>query len=101
MPADENRFSGRILYPMYVLAVFPAGHRLSRCKVLEVVELANEPLLRLTSSFASHGWFGQSLLLHHVAHIRPRRAAPKASRRRQRSSHWPEPATVLLWFPLQ
>jgi DNA-binding transcriptional LysR family regulator len=69
MPADENRFSGRILYPMYVLAVFPAGHRLSRCKVLEVVELANEPLLRLTSSFASHGWFESAC---HVAHIRPR-----------------------------
>ena len=69
MPADENRFSGRLLYPMYVLAVFPAGHRLSRCKVLEVVELANEPLLRLTSSFASHGWFESAC---HVAHIRPR-----------------------------
>ena len=69
MPADENRFSGRILYPMYVLAVFPAGHRLSRCKVLEVVELANEPLLRLTPSFASHGWFEAAC---DVAHIRPR-----------------------------
>jgi LysR family transcriptional regulator, cyn operon transcriptional activator len=69
MPADENRFSGRILYPMHLLAVFPAGHRLSRRKVLEVVELANEPLLRLTSSFASHGWFEAAC---HVAHIRPR-----------------------------
>jgi len=69
MPADENRFSSRILYPMHVLAVFPAGHRLSRRKVLEVVELANEPLLRLTSSFASHDWFEAAC---HVAHIRPR-----------------------------
>lgn len=69
MPADENRFSGRLLYPMYVLAVFPAGHRLSRCKVLEVAELANEPLLRLTPSFASHGWFEAAC---DVAHIRPR-----------------------------
>jgi len=69
MPADENRFSGRILYPMHVLAVFPAGHRLSRRKVVEVVELANEPLLRLTSSFASHDWFEAAC---RVAHIRPR-----------------------------
>jgi LysR family cyn operon transcriptional activator len=69
MPADENRFSGRILYPMHVLAVFPAGHRLSRRKVLEVVELADEPLLRLTSSFASHDWFEAAC---RVAHIRPR-----------------------------
>jgi DNA-binding transcriptional LysR family regulator len=69
MPVDENRFSGRILYPMHVLAVFPAGHRLSRRKVLEVAELANEPLLRLTSSFASHDWFEAAC---RVAHIRPR-----------------------------
>ena len=69
MPADENRFSGRILYPMHVLAVFPAGHRLSRRKVLEVLELANEPLLRLTSSFASHDWFEAAC---RVANIRPR-----------------------------
>jgi LysR family transcriptional regulator, cyn operon transcriptional activator len=69
MPADESRFSGRILYPMHVLAVFPSDHRLSRRKVLEVVELANEPLLRLTSSFASHSWFEAAC---HVAHIRPR-----------------------------
>jgi LysR family cyn operon transcriptional activator len=68
MPADENRFSGRMLYPMHVLAVFPQGHRLSQCKVLEVMELANEPLLRLSSSFASHGWFEAAC---HVAHIRP------------------------------
>ena len=69
MPADESSFSGRILYPMHVLAVFPAGHRLSRRKVLEVVELADEPLLRLTSSFASHDWFEAAC---RVAHIRPR-----------------------------
>src|SRR3984885_3311503 len=38
MPADENRFSGRLLYPMYVLAVFPAGHRPSRRKGVAGVE---------------------------------------------------------------
>jgi LysR family cyn operon transcriptional activator len=69
MPAGEDRFSGRMLYPMYVLAVLPSGHRLSRRAVLDVTELASEPLLRLSSSFASHGWFEAAC---NVAHIRPR-----------------------------
>lgn len=69
MPAGEDRFSIRMLYPMYVLAVLPSGHRLSRRAVLDVTELANEPLLRLSSSFASHGWFEAAC---NVAHIRPR-----------------------------
>jgi DNA-binding transcriptional LysR family regulator len=69
MPAGEDRFSGRLLYPMHVLAVLPPRHRLSRRAVLEVTELADEPLLRLSSSFASHGWFEAAC---QVAHIRPR-----------------------------
>jgi DNA-binding transcriptional LysR family regulator len=96
MPADESRFSGRILYPMHVLAVFPSGHRLSRRKVLEVVELANE---RCCVSPRA---------LPRTAGSRPpamsrtfgRACCSKASRRR-RSSHWPEPATALLCFPRQ
>jgi DNA-binding transcriptional LysR family regulator len=69
MPAGEDRFPGRLLYPMHVLAVMPQGHRLSRRAVLDVTDLANEPLLRLGSSFASHGWFEAAC---QVAHIRPR-----------------------------
>ena len=74
MPAGEDRFSSRLLYPMHVLAVLPQGHRLSRRAVLDVTELADEPLLRLNSSFASHGWFEAAC---QVAHIRPARAARK------------------------
>ena len=69
MPAGEDRFSGRLLYPMHVLAVLPQRHRLSRRAVLEVAELADEPLLRLTPGFASHGWFEAAC---QIAHIRPR-----------------------------
>src|SRR6195256_5653532 len=69
MPAAEDRFSGRLLYPMHVLAVLPPGHRLSRRAVLDVTEFADEPLLRLGSGFASHGWFEAAC---QVAHIRPR-----------------------------
>ena len=69
MPAGEDRFSGRLLYPMYVLAVLPPRHRLSGRAVLEVADLADEPLLRLTPGFASHGWFEAAC---QIAHIRPR-----------------------------
>ena len=69
MPAGEDRYSGRLLYPMHVLAVLPQGHRLSRRATLDVTDLANEPLLRLSSGFASHGWFEAAC---QVAHIRPR-----------------------------
>jgi DNA-binding transcriptional LysR family regulator len=69
MPAGHERFSARLLYPMYVLAVMPPGHRLSRHEIVEVTELANEPLLRLSSRFASHGWFEAAC---HLAHIQPR-----------------------------
>ena len=69
MPAGEDRFSGRLLYPMHLLAVLPRRHRLGRRAVLEVAELADEPLLRLTPGFASHGWFEAAC---QIAHIRPR-----------------------------
>jgi len=69
MPAGDDRFPGRLLYPMHVLAVLPQAHRLSRRAVLDVTELGDEPLLRLSSSFASHGWFEAAC---QVAHIRPR-----------------------------
>jgi LysR family cyn operon transcriptional activator len=69
MPAGEDRFPGRLLYPMHVLAVMPEGHRLKRRAVLDVTDLADEPLLRLGSGFASHAWFEAACP---IAHIRPR-----------------------------
>ena len=69
MPAGQDRFRGRLLYPMHVLAVLPQRHRLSRRAILDVTELAEEPLLRLTPGFASHGWFEAAC---QVAHVRPR-----------------------------
>ena len=69
MPAGEGEFHDRLLYPMYVLAVLPADHRLGKRGALEVAELAEEPLLRLSHNFASHLWFEAAC---QVAHIRPR-----------------------------
>ena len=69
MPAGEDRFRGRLLFPFHVLAVMPQRHRLSSRALLDVTELADEPLLRLNASFASHAWFAAAC---QVAHIRPR-----------------------------
>src|ERR1700704_1738632 len=69
MPAGADRFRGRLLYPMYVLAVLPQRHGLSRRATLDVTDLADELVLRLTPGFASHGWFEAAC---HVAHVRPR-----------------------------
>lgn len=69
MPAGQDRFSSRLLYPMHVLAVVAQGHRLSRRSVLDVTELADEPVLRLNLTFASHAWFDAAC---EVANIRPR-----------------------------
>ncbi len=69
MPAGDDRFRGRLLYPMHVLAVLPQRHSLSRRTTLDVTELADELLLRLTPGFASHGWFEAAC---QVAHVRPR-----------------------------
>ena len=41
---------------------------MSRFAVLDVAELADEPLLRLAPGFASHGWFEAACQL---AHVRP------------------------------
>ena len=66
---DENRFQRRLLYPVYLLAVLSENHRLSCRAVIDVAELADEPLLRLGRGFASRDWFDAAC---QTAHIRPR-----------------------------
>ena len=57
LPEGDDRFCCRLLYPMIMLAVIPQAHRLSRRVVLDVADLADEPLLRLGPGFASYEWF--------------------------------------------
>jgi DNA-binding transcriptional LysR family regulator len=66
---DVERFPGRPLYPIHVLAVLSAGHRLSRRAVLDISDLAEEPLVLLNRGFGSREYFEQAC---RVAHIRPR-----------------------------
>jgi DNA-binding transcriptional LysR family regulator len=65
----DARFQSKLLYPSYNLAVLPAKHRLSRRRVLEVADLADEPLLLLQRGFGSREWFDAAC---NIAHIRPR-----------------------------
>jgi len=67
--AAGTRFQERLLYPMHLLAVLTPRHRLGRRSVLEVAELANEPLLLLRRDFGSREWFEMAC---QMAHIRPR-----------------------------
>jgi LysR family transcriptional regulator, cyn operon transcriptional activator len=64
----ENRFHYRLLFPVYMLAVLAESHRLSCRAVIDVAELADEPLLRLGHGFASRDWFDAAC---QIAQIRP------------------------------
>jgi DNA-binding transcriptional LysR family regulator len=65
----DNRFHSRLLYPSYNLAVVSAKHPLARRRVLDVEDLADEPLLLLQRGFGSRDWFDGAC---NIAHIRPR-----------------------------
>jgi LysR family transcriptional regulator, cyn operon transcriptional activator len=55
--SDIARFGSRLLYPIYVMAVLPRTHRLSRRPVLDIMSLADEPLLLLHRDFGARSWF--------------------------------------------
>ena len=68
VPIGDARFSGRLLYPIQVIAVLPEAHPLSRARSFDVAKLAGEPLLLLNRSFASRQWFDAAC---QTANIRP------------------------------
>jgi LysR family transcriptional regulator, cyn operon transcriptional activator len=88
MPAGDERFHGRLLFPMHVLAVLPQTHRLSRRPVLAVTDLADDPLMLLGRGFASREWFNAAC---QVAYVRPRvileSAAPQTLVALARANH--------------
>ncbi len=69
MPAGDERFHGRLLAPMHLLAVLPQAHRLGRLAAIEIADLADEPLLVLRHEFGSRAWFDAACS---IAHMRPR-----------------------------
>jgi LysR family transcriptional regulator, cyn operon transcriptional activator len=69
MPAGDERMAGRLLSPVYTLAVLLKSHRLARRAVLEVGELTNEPLLLMRREFGSRAWFEAAC---QIAQARPK-----------------------------
>src|SRR5262245_40249129 len=69
MPEGDGRFRSRLLSPNYLLAILPKARRLRRRALLDIGELADEPLLLPSRGFASREWFYAAC---QVAHIKPR-----------------------------
>lgn len=70
MPALEaQRFRWRLLYPIYVVAAVAKAHRLARRTLVDVAELADEPLLMLKDGFVARSWFEAAC---NTSGIRPR-----------------------------
>ena len=69
LPDSDDRFFHQSLYPMLMVAVVPKNHRFARRSVIDVADLAEEPLLRLGPGFASHAWFDMAC---RIEQIRPR-----------------------------
>src|SRR5258705_1295890 len=57
-PAGMTRFEGRLLYPIHVIAVLPATHRVARRPLLHIAELEEVPLMLPQTGFGSRESFG-------------------------------------------
>jgi LysR family cyn operon transcriptional activator len=66
LPDSDDRFFRQPLYPMLMVAVMPKNHRFARRAVLDVADLADEPLLRLGPGFASHAWFDTACRIEQI-----------------------------------
>ena len=69
MPAGDERFAAKLLYPVHALAAVCSTHRFAQRRHLEVRELAAETLIALKREFGSRAWFGAACELEN---IRPR-----------------------------
>jgi LysR family cyn operon transcriptional activator len=68
IPAGDERFAGRLLYPIHVIAVVADTNELAAQKLLEVTSLAGRPLLVLRRGFGSRAWFESAC---DTANVRP------------------------------
>jgi len=69
MPSAHDPFQGQVLYPIYVTAALSPKHQLARRSLLEIAQLADEPLLLPGREFGLRSWFEAAC---DVAHIKPR-----------------------------
>lgn len=68
VPAGDDRFDYRLLYPIHVVAAISASHPLSRSRTVELVEVAKHPLVALKKGFGSRDWFDDAC---RDANVRP------------------------------
>jgi LysR family cyn operon transcriptional activator len=66
---EGTRFRAEPVYPIHLIAALSSERSLGRRAVLEIADLADEPLLLLQSGFASRAWFDVAC---QTANIRPR-----------------------------
>lgn len=66
---EGMRFQIQPLYPIHLVAALSADHRLGRRAILEIAELADEPLLLTQRGFGSRAWFD---IACQMASIEPR-----------------------------
>jgi DNA-binding transcriptional LysR family regulator len=66
VPADDDRFPRRLSHPTHVLAVMPREHRLGRRAVLEVADIAEEPLLLQRRESQARGWVEAAFRTEHI-----------------------------------
>lgn len=57
VPAGDERFDCRLLYPIHVVAAVPAGHELAARRTLELSALAGRTICALNPGFGSRAWF--------------------------------------------
>jgi DNA-binding transcriptional LysR family regulator len=57
MPATDASFAGRLLFPIHTIAVMTRSHPLARRAVLDITDIANEPLMLLQGEFGSRASF--------------------------------------------
>ncbi len=62
----NDRLSGRLLFPVRVLAAMPSLHRLARRKIIEVSDLQDERVLLLRQGFGTREMFDGACRIAHV-----------------------------------
>jgi len=67
MAYGVERFESEVLYPIHVLAVTSLNHRLARKPVIDISEIADEPLLVPTHAFGARSWFDAACENAHVS----------------------------------
>jgi DNA-binding transcriptional LysR family regulator len=69
IPAGDERFRTRPLFPIHALVILPLTHRLARRRTLDVIDLEHEPLVVPRREFRIRGWIDAA---YDVAHIQPK-----------------------------